>query len=96
MVANYMNCSIDYLFGLTETFEVKLVTPHVSFSERLTLLLKETNISKNKLSVLCNVTSSTVSKWLLHGQLPKPDVVCSPANYFNCSIDYLVGRSNFR
>lgn len=36
----------------------------------------------------------TVSKWILRGQLPKPDVACSLANYFNCSIDYLIGRTN--
>ena len=94
MVANYMNCSIDYLFGFIETPAIILAVPPFSFSVRLEHLIQQTKISKNKLSAICNVTSSTVSKWILRGQLPKPDVACSLANYFNCSIDYLIGRTN--
>ena len=94
-VANYMNCSIDYLFGFIETPAIILAVPPSSFSVRLEQLIRQTKISKNKLSAICNVTSSTVSKWILRGQLPKPDVACSLANYFNCSVDYLIGRTNF-
>ena len=49
-------------------------------------------MSKNKLATVCGVQSSTVSKWLLHGQLPKPETAIKLADFFGCSIDYLVGR----
>lgn len=95
LVADFMNCSVDYLFGKSEKPEFTPAVPRAAFPERLVLLMKQTNINKNRLAAISGVTSSTVSKWILHGQLPKPDVICTLADFFNCSVDYLTGRSNF-
>lgn len=94
MVADYMHYPIDYLFGITENSNIILANPRSSLSERLKFLIFQAKVSKNKLAKICGVTSSTVSKWILRGQLPKPDIACLLAHYFNCSTDYLVGRTN--
>jgi len=93
IVADYMKCSVDYLFGLTGLPDISLIKPRSSFAERLERLILTTGISKNKLAKICGVTSSTISKWIFRGQLPKPDIVCSLAGHFGCSVDYLVGRT---
>lgn len=92
LVADKLNYSTDYLFWLSSTPKYKPAKKRSSFAERLQALLKESSISKNKLAGICGVTSSTVSKWLLRGQLPKPQVAINLAKYFNCSLDYLLGR----
>ena len=92
LVADKLNCSIDYLFWLTTEPQFTPTENRRTFAERLQTLLNENDISKNKLAGICGVTSSTVSKWLLRGQLPKPQVAISLAKYFNCSLDYLLGR----
>ena len=93
-VADFLNCSLDYLFGLTDDPKYKKAEISVPFSERLTFLMKKTKTNKLKLSKICEVSSSTVSKWVLHRQLPKPDIACLLANHFNCSVDFLFVRSD--
>ena len=89
-----MHCSVDYLLGRTQIEIFTPCNPTSSFSNRLKELIAEKTISRNKLAILCGVTSSNVSKWILEGQLPKPDVIYFLATYFNCCIDYLLGRTN--
>ncbi len=92
LIADKINCSTDYLFWLTTNPQYTPADKRRTFAERLQILLNESGISKNKLADICGVTSSTVSKWLLHGQLPKPQVAINLCKYFNCSLDYLLGR----
>ena len=93
-VADFLHCSVDYLLGRTQIEIFTPCNPTSSFSNRLKELIAEKTISRNKLAILCGVTSSNVSKWILEGQLPKPDVIYFLATYFNCCIDYLLGRTN--
>ena len=82
-VADFFHCSVDYLLGRTQIEIFTPCNPTSSFSNRLKELIAEKTISRNN-----------VSKWILEGQLPKPDVIYFLATYFNCCIDYLLGRTN--
>lgn len=93
-VADFMEVSTDYLLGLDEKTDFIPSQSSSSFADRFVLLIEKSNISKNKLSKICGVTSSTISKWILRGQIPKPDVIVKLAIHFNCSVDYLIGRSD--
>ena len=93
-IADYLNCSIDYLFGFTPFSTFTPCSQPTTFSARLGQLLTIKKISRNKLAAVCKVTSSNVSKWILTEQLPKPDIICLLASYFNCSIDFLLGRTD--
>ena len=74
-VADFLHCSVDYLLGRTQIEIFTPCNPTSSFSNRLKELIAEKTISRNKLAILCGVTSSNVSKWILEGQLPKPEVI---------------------
>lgn len=39
------------------------------------------------------ISSGVVSTWKKEGYIPSGEMLIKIANYFNCSIDYLVGRS---
>lgn len=93
-VANAMGISLDYLFGLTAENSYEHSETKANFRERFSALIGKSEISKNKLAKTCGVTSSTVSKWLIRNQLPKPEVSIKLASYFGCSVDYLTGRSD--
>lgn len=60
--------------------------------------LKELRLSKNltleQLGKTFSVTKQTVSRWENGNRLPPLDVVVSLADYFDVSLDYLVGRSS--
>lgn len=93
LIADKLNYSTDYLFWLTANPQFTPAEHRSSFAERLQTLLSENGISRNKLAGICGVTSSTVSKWLLHGQLPKPQVAISLSKHFDCTLDYILGRA---
>ncbi len=93
-VANAMNVSLDYLFGLTAKNGYERSETKSNFRERFSALIEKSEISKNKLAKTCGVTSSTVSKWLIRNQLPKPEIAIKLAAFFGCSVDYIVGRSS--
>lgn len=66
------------------------------FTERLKLLRQEKKVSQNDLSNLLNITPQAISKWEQGQSQPDNNFLIILANYFNVSIDYLLGRSNNR
>ena len=62
------------------------------FSGILNDLIKEKGISLRKIEAEINIDHSTFSRWL-HGQtLPQADYLWLLADYFGCTLDYLLGR----
>lgn len=89
-----MNCSVDFLFERTENPAYQSAKIPSCFSERLSALIKNGNQSKNALAKIWKVEPSTISKWIQGQRIPKPDTVYKLADYFNCSMDYLLGRTD--
>ena len=95
-LANEFNCSINYLMGLDEephqtkfdnTYDISL------FSNRYDDLLKEHNITHYKLYREKGLNYSSHYAWQ-HGAEPAMSSLIIIAQYFDVSIDYLVGRTN--
>lgn len=55
-------------------------------------MASERNISRHKLLVNCGVRNYVDN--LLKGQLPKVDTVAKIADYYDVSVDYLLGRTD--
>ena len=94
-VAILLNCSADYLFGLSNIKDYTKSESNETFTNRLTLLLKYHNCNWNQLAKHTNVVSATSYGWR-DGRQPQTENVISIAAYFNVSIDYLIGRSDLR
>lgn len=94
-VADLLDFSIDYLFGLSETSAIYRGSGKADFLERFELLRKEKGLTYHRLSKQAKVGYTTVEKWK-QGRYVKIESLIKLANYFQCSIDYLVGRSDFR
>ncbi len=63
--------------------------------ERLNDLMREYNYSAKDICELINYkTLSTVYTWINGTSTPKIDVIIKLSNLFNCSVEYLIGRSN--
>lgn len=64
----------------------------IKFAENLRLLMKETNINQVKLAKEINISQSAVSAWLLNKKEPSITSLWLLADYFDCSVDELIGR----
>lgn len=61
--------------------------------ERIKLLRKEKGITQTKLAADLGVEKSTISKYEKGGS-PSYQMLWNLADYFNVSVDYLIGKSN--
>ena len=88
----YFDCSADYLLGLVEIHTEEPLHPIPPFGERLRTLLKERKITQAKLIEDLPVSSAVPYKWLSGINEPSIESLIRLAEYFECSVDYLIGR----
>lgn len=93
-LADYFNCSTDYLLGLEETTKIKNFSPCPPFSERLEYLLKYFKCSSYYVYHNTGISQTRFYKWKNGVDKPTVDNVIKIANLFGCSVDFTIGRSN--
>lgn len=68
----------------------------MEFSKRLKNLRTEKNISQEELAKLLNVSRTSVTNYELGRNEASAQVLNKLSEIFNCSIDYLLGKSDIR
>jgi len=66
----------------------------MTFVERVLELIEENNITKNKLLTDLKLGKNSFVNWLERGTIPSGDVLIKIADYFNVSVDYLLGKTS--
>lgn len=66
-----------------------------TFPERLQRLREQQHKSRVVLSELCGLSSDAIRRYERGEALPTMDALISLADYFDVSLDYLVGREKF-
>jgi len=89
-VAEFFNCSLNFLCGRTEDENVFNKAAAPKFSERLRQLIKESKLPVSRVSKDSNLSRYNFYDWF-NGAAPLSSSLCILADYFDCSIDYLVG-----
>jgi transcriptional regulator with XRE-family HTH domain len=67
-----------------------------TFSERFKALRKEKGLTQEKLAQHFYLNKSSISRYEKNQQMPETDALQSFADYFEVSIDYLLGRTDVR
>ena len=62
--------------------------------ENLRKLREKKNITQIKLSTDLEVSQELISRYELGTSFPQPNMLIKLANYFNCSVDYLLGLTD--
>ena len=94
-LANYMDCSLNYLMGLEDNpkeFPFKKEYDISVFAKRYDELLSRFNISHYFLSKEYGLNYSSHYSWR-RGATPSLNSLVIIAKYFDVSIDFLIGRS---
>lgn len=92
-IADLFNCSLDYLLGRAadEAYFPSLEKP--TFFKRLNALISKSGFTCYQISKMCKLNNGNFSSWK-EKTVPKPETLVKLADFFNVSLDYLIGRSD--
>ena len=93
-LADYFKCSTDYLLGLTDKLDNAEFKQRPPFPEQLTFLLEHFKITKYRLEKQTGLSEKTVNRWHNGKTQPTVESLIRLATYFNCSVDFILGREN--
>ncbi len=95
-IADYFRVSLAFLLGKTDddTFEPSALNE--TFADRIVLLCDEKKITQYFLAMKCHFDKSYFSRWLGKKYLPELEFSEIIADYFGVSLDYLLGRTDYR
>lgn len=93
-MADYFNCSLDYLLGLSDCNSDKNFKSCPPFGERFKAICKEKGVSRYKLRELANISETTIRYWVNGTTLPSITSLALIASKLKCSVDYLIGRES--
>lgn len=65
-----------------------------TLGERLAALRRQRNLSQEELAKLMHLNQSTIAYYEANKKKPSYEVLQSLANFFNVSVDYLLGRTD--
>ncbi|HBN12889.1 MAG TPA: hypothetical protein DD415_04660 [Clostridiales bacterium] len=93
-LAEYFNCSIDFLIGKSVTEKHGDFLPCPPFSERLQFYVNNYEGTSYKLCKTVHLPDNRFYDWLKGTRFPTIDNVEKLADYFHCTIDCFLGREN--
>lgn len=94
-IAKYFDCTLDYLFGLSNTMESKKYTTYnydiSQFLANYEKLLNQNNLTHYKFMKTIGYDESIIRHWK-SGSIPRLDIIYYIAKNLGGSIDNLIGR----
>ncbi len=96
ILANFYNVNLDYLLGISNKVEhsPSLKIDYKKICERLLELRKENHLTQSKLSDKIGFFQTTYSSFETGARTPTTYKLLYIVNFYNASIDYIVGRTN--
>ena len=81
-------------YGTILSFDTDTEADHPSFAKRVAKLRKEEGLKQREVAEMLNYTPTVISQWETGAQVPNTPTLITVADLFDCSIDYLLGRSD--
>ncbi|MTI48256.1 MAG: helix-turn-helix transcriptional regulator [Firmicutes bacterium] len=93
-IADYYNVTTDYLLCRVDIRdEMKEIS--FCFGDRLRELRIKSNLTQSQLGEKLNLSKANISKYEAGTIEPNIDIIIFLSNYFDVTIDYLLGKSDF-
>lgn len=95
-IADVLGVSLDYLLGTTDDRSFDKALKPATFQERLNALAQERGEKFSKIAHSMPFPENYFYDWKRQNLLPSLDYLRALASYFGVTIDYLIGRTDFR
>ena len=93
-IADYFNVSIKYLLGTSNDEYFSKSKVKSDFKTRFDFLCKRNNITFYKVSKDLHFDQSYITRWFNKNYLPSLELLDLISDYFEVSVDYLLGRTD--
>lgn len=93
-IADFVNCSIPYFLGTSDDEYFSKSKKNESLADRINLLCEEKGVNYSAVCKACNFYRGYLSRWIKEHYIPSWEFIEILADYFNVSIDYLLGRTD--
>ncbi len=100
-IADYLDCSVDYLLGRSDILDSYKTSINVNpslqnllLSTRIKERCKYCKIAIKTMLIDCNMNRNTIYDLENKSSFPSSDKLSRIAEYLDCSVDYLLGRTN--
>jgi len=93
-IADYFNSSIDFLLGRSSEYIFSQFKKCPPFNLQLQNIIKNKHISEYRICKDTKISRANFYMWKKSIHLPQPESLIRLADYFDCSIDYLIGRED--
>lgn len=93
-IADYFQCSTDFLLGFEKQNDAKTFQPCPHFCERLRFLLQHFHETGYSFCKGSEISDSCFYSWLNGKRKPTLENLVRIAVFFNCNVDYVLGRTN--
>ncbi len=91
-LADYFNCTTDYLLGLDGEDRANGFVAAPPFDERIKFLIEKSGLSKRQFCIKCKISEGSLYCWLQGRGEPYVDALIKLAAFFDSSVDYVIGR----
>ena len=95
-IADFFDISLSFLLGKTDNEDFYKSSSPASFLSRFETLCSEKEVTHYKVANDCLFDKSNISRWISKGFLPELEILELLCDYFNVSIDYLLGRTDYK
>ena len=92
-LADYFNCTTDFLLGREQENYSTTFYPCPPFSEQLKVLKEHFNCPWWHIYKTAHITSSRFYEWKNGTHAPTLDCVVMLADGFGCTVDFIIGRT---
>ena len=91
-LADYFGCTLDFLLALDDENRAEKFAPCPPFAERVAFMFEHFKKKKSELRDEKKIPESAIYNWLRGETTPSADNVALIAEFFGCTVDFLVGR----
>ena len=95
-LADYLQVSISYLLGENNDDDFYLSENPSNFHKRLEQLANENGVTYATVSNKMRFAKNSIYEWIRTGSLPSLEYAIELSEYFDVSIDYLLGRTDVK
>ncbi len=92
ILAEFFNCSVGYLLGLEQERHTQSYTKCPPFPQQLDFLIKYFSVSTYKIYTNTNISKARFFEWKNGKRKPSLDNIIKLAEFFDCSVDFVLGR----